>query len=193
MPGTPAVVLAGGTSARLGGVDKTRLQLDGVALLDRVLGALDGPVVVVGEPRATAREVVFTREVPAGGGPLAALAAGLALVPDGPVLLLAADLPFLTPEAVAVLVRACGHHEGAVAVDDAGREQTLVSCWSAQALRRVMPPTVDGGRLRAATGALDAVRVELPGHPPPWWDCDTPEAWAQAQAWTGRDGSAPLP
>lgn len=47
-----AIVLAGGAGSRLGGVDKATLELDGVALLDRALAALDGlPVVVVGPPR----------------------------------------------------------------------------------------------------------------------------------------------
>ena len=42
MSATPAIVLAGGASARLGGVDKTRLVLGGVPLLDRVLAVLTG-------------------------------------------------------------------------------------------------------------------------------------------------------
>ncbi|MCW2699809.1 MAG: molybdopterin-guanine dinucleotide biosynthesis protein [Blastococcus sp.] len=184
MSDTPAVVLAGGGSTRLGGADKTRLLLDGVPLLDRVLAALTGPVVVVGPTRPTCRAVAFMREEPAGGGPLAALAAGLAGVRGPRVLLLAADLPFLTPAALRVLEEAAGRGS-AMAVDDAGRDQPLLSCWDAGLLRDALPPVVAGGRLRAATGAVDAVRVELPGHPPPWWDCDTPEAWAQALAWTG--------
>ena len=49
--GWDAVVLAGGTARRMGGLDKTMLDVGGVALLDRVLGALGGgpaTVVVVG-------------------------------------------------------------------------------------------------------------------------------------------------
>ncbi|SDK53629.1 DUF6457 domain-containing protein [Streptomyces indicus] len=74
-----AVVLAGGAAKRLGGVDKPAVQVGGRALLDRVLGACAaaGTTVVVAPPRPTVRPVVWAREEPAGGGPLAALAAGV--------------------------------------------------------------------------------------------------------------------
>lgn len=192
VPFPPAIVLAGGTSGRLGGLDKTALELGGVPLLDRVLAALPGPAVVVGPARPTLRPVRWIREEPAGGGPLAALAAGLAHVGDGPVLVLAADLPFLTTEALTVLVRAGAGHDGAVAVDAAGHQQDLLSCWSAARLRAALPDQLDGGRLRAVTGALDGVRVVLGGHPPPWWDCDTPQSWEQARAWSGEAGPTAL-
>ncbi|NGO81562.1 NTP transferase domain-containing protein [Streptomyces sp. YC504] len=74
-----AVVLAGGAAKRLGGVDKPAVQVGGRALLDRVLTACAaaGTTVVVAPPRPTLRPVVWAREEPAGGGPLAALAAGV--------------------------------------------------------------------------------------------------------------------
>ncbi|MGW6555574.1 NTP transferase domain-containing protein [Streptomyces sp. NPDC055051] len=75
-----AVVLAGGAARRLGGVDKPGVRVGGRALLDRVLAACAGArlTVVVGDPRPTVRTVRWTREQPAGTGPLAALAAGAA-------------------------------------------------------------------------------------------------------------------
>ncbi|MFF9149607.1 DUF6457 domain-containing protein [Streptomyces sp. NPDC014861] len=75
-----AVVLAGGAARRLGGVDKPGVRVGGRALLDRVLAACAGArlTVVVGDPRPTVRPVHWTREQPAGTGPLAALAAGAA-------------------------------------------------------------------------------------------------------------------
>ncbi|SCD29293.1 MobA-like NTP transferase domain-containing protein [Streptomyces sp. DvalAA-14] len=124
-----AVVLAGGAARRLGGADKPALPVGGRMLLDRVLaacGAADATV-VVGPRRSTARPVRWTREQPAGGGPLPALAAGLvALGPDAGragatrpgdvassgwgrpevVLVLAADLPFLTARTVDALAEA---------------------------------------------------------------------------------------
>ncbi|MFG3347695.1 DUF6457 domain-containing protein [Streptomyces sp. NPDC048018] len=74
-----AIVLAGGAARRLGGADKPGVRVGGRPLLDRVLaGCRDaGRTVVVAEPRATARPVEWTREEPPGGGPVAALAAGL--------------------------------------------------------------------------------------------------------------------
>jgi molybdopterin-guanine dinucleotide biosynthesis protein A len=75
-----AVILAGGSGRRLGGVDKGALVVAGLPLLDRVLlaSAAARRTVVVGEPRPTVRSVVWAREDPPGGGPLAGLAAGMA-------------------------------------------------------------------------------------------------------------------
>src|SRR5690606_7523849 len=74
-----AVVLTGGTGARLGGADKASIEIGGLTLLERALDALldVDDVVVVGEPVRTSRPVTFTREDPAGGGPAAGLLAGL--------------------------------------------------------------------------------------------------------------------
>lgn len=189
---TPAIVLAGGTSRRHGGADKTRFVLGGATLLDRVLAVLDGPVVVVGPERPTVRAVLWAREQPPGGGPLAALAAGLGLVREQRVLLLAADLPFLTTAALTALEAAAEGSLGALAVDDEGRPQPLLSCWDVAALRGALPEVTRDGRLRAALDPLDGSRVALDGHPPPWWDCDSPETWAQARVWAGEEQAPPL-
>jgi molybdopterin-guanine dinucleotide biosynthesis protein A len=193
VPDTTALVLAGGAARRFEGRDKAALVLGGRTLLDRVLAAApDGPAVVVGPPRRTGRAASFVREQPPGGGPLAALAAGLAHVRTPWVLLLAADLPFLTAAAVAALRDAVAGHDAAMAVDDAGRDQPLLSLWRADVLRAALPEQVTGGRLQAALTGHDTVRVLLPGHPPPWWDCDTPAAWEQARQWAGDAPATPL-
>ncbi|MYZ13094.1 NTP transferase domain-containing protein, partial [Streptomyces sp. SID337] len=90
-----AVVLAGGGAARLGGADKPGVRVGGRALIDRVLAACSGAgtTVVVAAPRPTVRPVVWAREEPAGGGPLAALDAGLARTTAEQVVVLSADLP----------------------------------------------------------------------------------------------------
>ncbi|MFJ7064140.1 DUF6457 domain-containing protein [Streptomyces sp. NPDC101115] len=74
-----AIVLAGGAARRLGGADKPGVRVGGRPLLDRVLAACRdaGRIVVVAEPRATAHPVEWAREEPPGGGPVAALDAGL--------------------------------------------------------------------------------------------------------------------
>jgi molybdopterin-guanine dinucleotide biosynthesis protein A len=110
-----AVVLAGGGGRRMGtaGAAKPTVAVGGVPLLVRVLAAVDGarPRVVVG-PSSLATllppDVTLTLESPPGGGPAAATAAGLSVLAraDGLVALLAADLPFLTAEAVGQLVAA---------------------------------------------------------------------------------------
>ncbi|GIJ29010.1 hypothetical protein Vqi01_41720 [Micromonospora qiuiae] len=92
----------------MGGRDKPGLPVGGVPMRERVLAEVAdaSPRILVGPGPAPAG-VRLTREVPPGGGPVAAIAAGLALLDaDVPaVALLAADLPLLTRSAVGELLR----------------------------------------------------------------------------------------
>jgi molybdopterin-guanine dinucleotide biosynthesis protein A len=181
-----AVVLAGGSARRLGGVDKPSLIVGDASILDRVLRAAHGAarVVVVGPRRATSRDVVWCREDPPGGGPVAALAAGLAEVTAGRVVVLAGDLPFVTPDVVTTLRDAAAGHEGALLVDPDGREQLLAGAWRVDALRRALPDEPAGARLAPVLLGLNPVRVVIePASdlPPPWFDCDTDEDMATAR------------
>jgi molybdopterin-guanine dinucleotide biosynthesis protein A len=171
-----AVVLAGGHARRMSGVDKAMLVVDGIPLLHRVLAAVgDVPVVVVGPQRPVPVEVRWTREEPAGGGPVAGLAAGLAaldLPSSALVAVLAADLAALTSSTLARLRVEGVEGDGAVLVDEDGREQWLISAWRLGALRAAMPADPAGRSLRSVLGALDPARVTaLPGE---CADVDTP-------------------
>jgi molybdopterin-guanine dinucleotide biosynthesis protein A len=167
------------------GAAKHGLEVGGVPLLARVTAALTSvdTVVVVGPTVPGARADVVCREEPPGAGPVAAVSAGMRHVRAPVVLLLGADLPFLTTEAVAALLRARGDADRAVAVDDTGREQPLLSAWRTTALgaalRRVKPH--EGAALQRLTAAW-SVPVEMSGDPPPWWDCDYPDDLARARA-----------
>ncbi|WP_399188738.1 NTP transferase domain-containing protein [Streptomyces sp. WAC 04229] len=138
--GYDAVVLAGGAARRLGGADKPGLRVGGRALLDRVLAACAGArtTVVVADPRPTARPVTWAREDPPGGGPLAALAAGVRHTTAEYVLVLSADLPFLGEPTVARLLSAlaAGEADGVLLTDADGRDQPLVAAYRASAVRR---------------------------------------------------------
>ncbi|WBQ05265.1 molybdenum cofactor guanylyltransferase [Kribbella sp. CA-293567] len=131
-----AVVLAGGGSTRFGGVDKALLVLDGTSLLDRVLKAtiLARSTVVVGPERAVCREVGWTREEPAGGGPVAGIAAGLAVGQAPVVVLLSCDLPWITAQEVGGLVESIGELDGFGLLDTGGREQWLAAAYRRTAL-----------------------------------------------------------
>lgn len=189
-----AVVLAGGGARRLGGVDKPGVAVGGRTLLDRVLGACEGAArtVVVGPRRATARRVLWARERPAGGGPVPALAAGLDALAGGEgapvVVVLAADLPFLTSGTVGALTAALPEgYDGALLVDRAGRDQPLAAAYRAEALRREVAllrsehGSLTGLPLRLLTGELALCRIPDPTGDA-GFDCDTWEDVAVARA-----------
>ncbi|MFW6692519.1 DUF6457 domain-containing protein [Streptomyces sp. MAR4 CNX-425] len=187
-----AVVLAGGASQRLGGVDKTALRVGGRTLLDRVLRACRGAgrTVVVGPRRPTVHPVTWTREAPPGGGPVAALAAALPLTSADTVVLLSGDLPFLDAAAVRTLLGALAAAgddvDGAMFVDGTGRDQPLVAAYRGESLRRGTallaveyggPGGLAGLPLRLLTAELRLVR---PGAGETF-DCDTWEDLATAR------------
>jgi len=189
-----AIVLAGGAGRRLGGVDKAALAVGGKSLLDRVLAAVEESpvVVVVGPPRLAARSVLFTSEHPAGGGPAAALAAGLPMVTGDFVAVLAADLPFVTADIVRHLAAQIGSRSGALVVDGDGNDQLLVGVWRIASLRDAVSaagPLANRG-LHNMLGRLNPVRVVLPPlqpgmiEPQAWWDCDTPADVRRAEEYT---------
>ncbi|MFD2766342.1 molybdenum cofactor guanylyltransferase [Micromonospora eburnea] len=211
-----AVVLSGGAARRMGGVDKPGRAVGGRPMLHRVLAAVADatPRIVVGPAGPVPDGVRVTREEPPGGGPVAATAAGLALLdPDTTtVALLAGDLPLLTPAAVADLRRALGGPGGGPAsgrhrpadgaarlaadvacyVDGDGRRQQLCGVWRVAALRAAVDRlaaerggTVDGAPVRGLLAGADVREVSWSGSgPPPWFDCDTDEDVRRAEEWT---------
>jgi molybdopterin-guanine dinucleotide biosynthesis protein A len=208
--GYAAIVLAGGGGRRLGGRDKPALPVGGRPMVRRVLDAVAGasPRVVVGPARPDLPpDVLQVRERPPGGGPVAALAEGLAAlnadagrnagadsgsvsgVDGGFVAVLAADLPFLTSTDIDALRRAAatGDHDGAVLLDADGRQQWLCGVWRTGALRsrlaELNPPA--GQSMRTLVSGLRPQGVdhrELAG-PPPWYDCDTEDDYRRAEEW----------
>ncbi|MEA2508823.1 MAG: hypothetical protein QOG21_905 [Actinomycetota bacterium] len=173
-----AVILAGGHSERLGGTDKALVLLDGTTLLERAVDAVTdaGRVIVVGPHREVCLSVPvsWVQEDPPGGGPVAALAAGLA--PGGAelVVVLAVDHPLATRADVARLV-ASASEDGAVAVDSEGFTQPLLAAYRRSALDGAMTrlPLVHGASFRDLTAGLALAEIEL-GQAA--MDCDTWEA-----------------
>jgi molybdopterin-guanine dinucleotide biosynthesis protein A len=179
-----AVVLAGGRAERLGGADKAALEVGGTTLLERALAAVSGArrVVVVGDERPTSRPVLWTREHPAYGGPVAAAYAGLdalrrgsrsQLSRDTPmrttqthpttrlVVVLAVDMPGVTVGTVARLVAAVGGQDGAVLTD--GGRRHLAMAVTSSALDRARPEPAAGAAMRGLWAALDLAEVTARG------------------------------
>lgn len=172
------LILAGGSARRLGGVDKPSVVVGGTPMLDRVLlaTATAASTVVVGPPRSTVRQVLWTREDPVGGGPVAAAAAGLPLIGAAHVLLLAADLPFLDTSTVAALSECLPDQQAGRVLVDGQEHQWLCGAWRTDALRAaLLGVDVHGARLRELLSPLRPLAVTWDGGPgpAPWTDVDT--------------------
>ena len=197
LPPYSAVVLAGGRAARLGGQAKPQLEVGGRTMLAAVLDATaDAAVrIVVGPPQPVPAGVLVVRERPPGGGPVAAVRAGLARVPTEVVAVLAGDLPFLTGELIGRLrERLTG--DGVLVVDETGRDQLLLGVWRTATLRAAVADAAGPTSMRKVLAPLAVRRLRpepVPGRPPPWTDCDTPADLARARVAAGSAHSGRSP
>jgi uridine kinase/molybdopterin-guanine dinucleotide biosynthesis protein A len=160
-------------------------------LLDRALTSLpeDFTVVVVGPVREVSRPVIFMTEDPPGGGPAAALVAGVqrALAESSDfIVILPADAPLSGQAATTLLSRLeCNPSIAAVVgVDAQGREQPLHLALRPAAARSLLAG-VGPGRAAgvSARRLLDTLRPGLISHElaqAELWDIDMPE---QLLAW----------
>jgi molybdopterin-guanine dinucleotide biosynthesis protein A len=187
-----AIVLAGGAARRLQGADKPQLEVGGVRLLDHVLAAVAdaGRKIVVGRRRAVPVPVLWRREDPPGGGPVAAIAAALDAVRADLVVVLAADLPEIAPavpELLAALRDAADADVACLSGSD-GRLNYLAAVWRAEALRRLVGEFADphGMPVRALVAGASVVAVADEAG---WGrDCDTWEELSDARRrWSSRE------
>jgi molybdopterin-guanine dinucleotide biosynthesis protein A len=163
------IVLTGGESRRLG-VDKATLTFGGEALAQRcvrLLRVVCDEVVEVGAGVTDARCVC---EVPHGGGPVAGLLAGVAVL-GAPVVLLACDHPNMTVDALERLA----HHDGdsLVPVID-GRPQFVAARYGPLAIERLQQSFAAGD---ASFRSLDLAALGAEGDafdPGAFFDLDTP-------------------
>lgn len=180
MPDTTVVVLCGGRSTRLR-TDKIAAPLGESTVLDHLLDALPSswPVVAVGPERPTHRAVRWTRESPAGGGPTAGVAAGLALVETELVVVVAGDMPFAAPAVIrlAEALRADSAID-AVAALDHEQANPLLAAYRVARLREVLP---DPPRDRPARTLLDLTHTLLAVADEQVLDVDTAEALEAAR------------
>lgn len=163
-----AIILAGGTGRRLGGVSKPDFRINGTRLIDILLAELDalgfaGQIVVVGPPELDLpTHVSRVLEDPPLGGPLAGIVAGVAALegtdPSALVLLATCDAP-LAPRLVPALVSNIDDAEGAVPVtaDDEGWAQYLHGVYHLGSLRRV--PDARNHSIRRGFRSMDVRSV----------------------------------
>lgn len=150
-----AAVLAGGAGRRMGGADKAMLEVGGITLLDRVLGAVTArcdPVVVVGPTRRCDFDpaVTFIQESPPGGGPVPAVGAAISnlterglLTNSDVMVVVAVDFPLLSGDMIARLVAALDDlgldgdaFDASAATDSHGRANPLLAAYRVAAVPR---------------------------------------------------------
>ena len=187
-----AVILAGGAGRRLGGIDKAAITVGDATLLDRVLAAVvdADQIICVGPQRDAAVELEWVREDPPGGGPVAALAAGLQRVHAPVVMLLAVDLPFVTPTAVRRMVAVCNGGKAVIAADPDGVPQPLLAAYPTKPLQARVAALGDG-RGVPMKRLMDRLPHSLLVEPGICFDCDSwadvEQAVARANSWESQD------
>jgi molybdopterin-guanine dinucleotide biosynthesis protein A len=173
-----SIVLAGGSARRMDGADKPLVDVGGRSMIEHVLDAVRGAntIVVVGPRRPAIDGVRWCREIPPGGGPVAALAAGVELITSDVVVVLAADLPDVAP-AIPVLLQALDGHDLALLESD-GQMNYLAAAWRTSALRARLAglDTSAGASMRML---VDGTRLVGVADEHGWsTDCDT---WADVE------------
>jgi len=156
------VVLAGGTSRRFGS-DKLAAPLGDTTVLDVLVGSLPPgwPVLVVGPRRPLVREVGWVREDPPGGGPLAGVAAALAVLRSAVVAVVAGDMPYAGPAVatlVSTLLTAPPEVGAVIAVDGTGVPNPLLAAYRTAEAFAVLPPSAAG---RPARLLLEVAHIEI--------------------------------
>lgn len=161
-----AILLAGGRGSRVDGAVKPLFEVNGTTLLQRAVDAArsgGADRVVVAAPVLDEQlDVVWVREDPPFGGPVAGIVAALPEVDADEVYVIACDLP--TADAAVVLLSAplSAGVDGAC-LDD-GRRQWLIGRYRTASLRAAASALPDRGRdasMRALLGGLAVTSVSV--------------------------------
>jgi molybdopterin-guanine dinucleotide biosynthesis protein A len=158
-------ILAGGAGTRLGGVSKAAVELDGRPLAAHVAEALAevcDVVAIVCKPETDLPDLdgIDRWDEPAEPRhPLTGIVHALEQA-DGPVLVCAVDMPWVTADACRSLLAAAPGAPAAVAVGE-GEMCPVFGVYAPEALATLRPARPDAP-LRETVDALDPARVALP-------------------------------
>ncbi len=150
-----AAVLAGGRSQRMG-VDKTLLEIEGVAMVSRVASAAgevcSNVFVVTTRPEAAAEadlpdDVRIVTDEVSYLGPLGGIVTGLAEAPDAWLLVVAADMPWVTSAVVETLWTHIGDADVVVPRGERGLEP-LLALYRVETVLPVARELLDAGERR---------------------------------------------
>src|SRR4051812_38701217 len=181
--GVIGAVLAGGSGRRLGSVSKAAVRVGERPLVSYPIAALASVCergAVVCKPDTELPELPDSErwdEPNEPSHPLTGIVHALERA-GGPVLVCAADMPFVTGDACRTLLAAAGSGGPAVVAGAGGGLQPVFGLYSPAALDRLREVAEDAA-LTAAVEALDPVRVALP--PGIVRSVNTPEDLAEAK------------
>ena len=193
MTATLGVILGGGTARRMGGGDKGLLTLGGRTILSRVVERLAPQVGALAlnandDPRrfADVGLPVLADPVPDRPGPLAGVLAGLiwAEAQGARQIVTAAwDTPFLPVDLVARLDAARSEATPIVLAASGGHRHPTFGLWPV-ALKDALRRALDEGTRKIVvwTDAQGCASVDFAGDPDPFFNVNTPEDLAAAEA-----------
>ncbi len=160
-----AMILTGGTSSRFGS-DKSHAMIGQLTLVENLLTSLppDVEIVIVGpQMKNTSHAVTYTREDPAGGGPVAAIDAGLACIKTEFVAVLATDMPFASRILDVLIDNFPDSEEATIPLDSQGIRQPLCALYRTDALSRALSQLggVQGQSVRKLISLLAVKELSL--------------------------------
>jgi molybdenum cofactor guanylyltransferase len=187
------VILAGGRGRRIGG-SKATVELSGRPLICyplRAVAAVLDEVVVLAKaetPLPSLAGATVWIEPQQRHHPAVGILQALALAGGKPVLVCAADLPFVTPELVGQLVGEDPGKAPAVIAGSRGQLQPLLGCYQPQALAALESRFDERDRpLRELVAAIDPLVLEV-DDPDVLFNVNAPEDLLQAAAILDRRG-----
>lgn len=192
------VILAGGAARRMGGGDKTLLEIGGVRLLDRIIQRLtpQADFLVIsagGDPsRFAPRDLpVIADESETREGPLAGVLAGMGFAKErgaSHILAVAGDTPFIPRDLCERLIEAAGG--GAAIASSAGRRHPACALWPVSLRDELRAALLGGerrlGRFADAAGAGVAAFSAAPYDP--FLNINFPEDLERAQETASAHG-----
>jgi molybdopterin-guanine dinucleotide biosynthesis protein A len=134
------IVLSGGTSSRFG-ADKSQAILGHQQLIHHILAGIpkEFEIIIVGaDPLFTLASYRCVQESPAGGGPVAGIAAALQLCESEIVGVLATDMPFAGAHMIHLLSAITSHDDAIMFVDSKGFKQPLAALYRREALENAL-------------------------------------------------------
>jgi len=173
------IVLSGGTSSRFG-ADKSQAILGHQQLIHHILAGVpkEFEIIIVGaDPLFTPASYRCVQESPAGGGPVAGIAAALELCESEIVGVLATDMPFAGAHMIHLLSAMTSYDDAIMFVDSKGFKQPLAALYRREALENALSTIGNshGASMRTLISHLKIHEVQMsPEIEKAMIDIDTP-------------------